>query len=161
MRSYTGGRRRWVGMMVCAAALLIGGCGGYQLRGKVVPGPASNIQVVNKDDPRLNRPGMPGASVSVMIDPEQLNREDAGSTAADVDGGFALPIDAVGAGFLEYDVQVVSRLNGYSPAVRTIRLPGSDKRLLITLAPGDDRHESGYHDIVDETRRLGEPMMRR
>lgn len=140
---------------LCAAALLLGGCGGYTLRGKVIDGPASQILVVDKDDPRLGYIGIGGATVQVTVDPESLGRTRLpGHPAAD-DGSFDIPIDQPGAGLLEYDVGVVVRHEGHDSAVKTLRLPGGNKRLLVFLARGPDSYRP-----TDDPLREAEPFLR-
>ena len=126
-------------LLVCALLLpMLGACSPYQLQGRVVKGPASFIQVVDADDPRLSDEGLGGARVSVMMDPESLGRRDLGSGLSGVDGDFAIPIDEVGAGLFEYEIGVQARMSGRHAAVTFIRMPPSGKRLLIMLAPGKD-----------------------
>lgn len=141
-------------------ALLIGGCSSYQLRGKVVEGPVSSVQVLEKDDERFRQPGLAGAQVAVTVDPGRLNRTSFGPAAADEDGRFALPVDKTGAGLLEYDAQVIGQLQGYQAAEQTLRLPSQSKRVLITLAPGSDSARREEPNLLDETIRLSEPYLR-
>jgi hypothetical protein len=149
-------------MAICVAVLLgalASGCSSYQLRGTVVEGPTSAIAVVNKDDPRLGQPGVGGVVVSAVIDPQQLSRKSAGSTVSDANGQFALPIGELGAGLLEYEVQVVARSDQYQSAVSIFPLPGAGKRLLVILAVGREGQSAPRGDFLEETLKMGEPYM--
>lgn len=127
-------------LVVAAWLVPMGGCEGYALRGRVVQGHASFVQVVSADDPRLEEgDGIAGASVHVQKDPGRLNRETMARGQSGVDGSFELAIDEFGAGVLEIDIGVFVRRKGFDPAEAYFRLPGSGKRVLVILAPGRDR----------------------
>ena len=119
--------------------LALTGCGGYQLRGKVIEGTFSGIEIVSKDDPRLGEPGVGGVSLHLQNDPNRLNRETIVRGSSGPDGSFELPVDLTGAGLLEYDVGLFARRKGLAPAQSAFRLPSSGRRVLITMAPGEDR----------------------
>ena len=144
----------------CAAVV---GCEGYALRGRVVGGRDSDVAVVDKGDARLtgDEVAIPGARVAVTLDPQSLGRRPLKVVVADDEGRFEVPIDAAGAGFLEYDVEVVVRAAGAEPAVQTLRLPGSGKRLLVTLTRGRDTLPQSMQEVVDETREVGGRLMDR
>ncbi|MFA9477228.1 hypothetical protein ACERK3_02855 [Phycisphaerales bacterium AB-hyl4] len=148
-------------LLLTCCALLATGCSSYQLQGKVIEGPSSGIYIVSADDPRLNEPGVPQARIALTLDPERLSAKSIGSGASDSDGWFNVPVDEFGAGFLEHDVEVLARQQGFTPAYQTIRLPRSSRRLLIVLAEGTDRVSPRRGDVIDETLRLGEPYMGR
>lgn len=148
-------------LAVLPAALFAGGCASYQLQGKVVEGVESSVQVVAADDPRLDEPGVPSARLTLTLDPDRLSAKPLGDGMSRGDGTFALPVDEFGAGWMEHDVGVVAQRSGYQPAMHTFRLPGGSRRLLVTLAPGDDRLPKRRGDLLDETMRLGEPYMGR
>lgn len=156
----TRGPARWLAALVAlAAAALIVGCGSYELRGRAIEGPSSGVHVVDRDDPRLEAPGLSGAAVSLTLDPDRLSAERVGEVATDVDGDFAIAVDAFGAGMLEYQAQVDGQLAGHEPAIGRFDLPGRGKRVLVVLAPGDDDAATGGESFLDETLRMGEPYM--
>lgn len=137
------------------------GCGGYHLRGKVVEGPVSSVAVVDQHDPRLEGPGLRGASIQAVIDPNDVGRKRLNTQHSGDDGSFAIPVGELGAGFLEYEVQVVGRATGFESAVGTFPLPGGNKRVLITLTPGRDTYKpTGSDAFLDETLRMSEPYLR-
>jgi len=135
--------RRAGAWIACAgAAVVLGGCSSPSIKGRVVAGEGSYIIVVTSSDPRLSGPGVEGvagASVAVVMDPSRLNRKVIASGVSGPNGEFELPIDEFGAGFLEIDVAVTARKKDHSPAESYFRLPGSSRRLLIVLGPGQDR----------------------
>ena len=141
-------------------AAMVSGCTTYKLRGKVVDGDVSSILVVDPDDPRLKQPGIAGVGIQLMLDPQKLSRKQAGQTTSFAYGTFSLPVEQTGAGFLEYQAMVTARMARMSPAVRIMPLPPEDKRLLIMLAPGEDRVNRYQYDIIEETRQLGDEFMR-
>lgn len=137
------------------------GCGGYHLTGKVIEGPVPSVSVVDRHDPRLEQPGLAGASIQAVIDPNDIGRKRLDPQSSGGDGAFAIPVGKLGAGFLEYEVQVVGRGAGYQSAVNTFPLPGGDKRVLITLTPGRDTYRpTGSDQFLDETLRMSEPYLR-
>ncbi|MEX0654215.1 MAG: hypothetical protein WD534_18405 [Phycisphaeraceae bacterium] len=154
--------RTWMGgLLVVVSAMGLAGCSGYQLQGKVIEGPESGVFIVSEDDPRLDEPGLRGARVALTLDADRLSAKHVGDGESDLDGAFTVSVDEFGAGFLEHDVEVLVRLAGYAPAVRTIRLPGSSRRVLVTLAEGEDELSPRPGDLLDETMRMGEPYMGR
>lgn len=132
---------------------LLGGCSGYVLSGKVVQGRASDVTVVRQADPRLAGDPVAGAMVRCVLDPNSGGREVVGQTTTDELGRFEMPIDALGAGTLEYELLVIARAPKKSPAETIIDLPSGSKRLLVTLAPGRDRPINTYDDPLDDIKR--------
>lgn len=143
------------------AALLIAaiGCGeGYVMRGKVVEGPISSISVVGANDPRLAGPPIEGATLRFMLDPRSVDRTALGSIVSYEDGTFGLPMDQFGAGLLLYEVEAVARADKFKQVKATFALPSADKRVLITLAPGQGTVRGNLDEreqIEDELRRYG------
>ena len=148
---------------LCMLSLLVcfgSGCETYALRGKVVDGGVSAVMLVDKNDPRLDADGISGATIEATIDPRSLSRQRMPTVSSEADGGISLPVNVTGAGLLEYEAMVVVRYPQMAPAVRFMPLPGSDKRLLITLAPGEDDLNLMRTDIIEETRQLGQQFSR-
>lgn len=139
--------------------LLLAGCESYQLRGKVLPGFASSVHVVDQNSPDLEREGLAGVRVEAIIDPDRLDRTRIAPVMTAADGSFAIPVDSPGAGVLEYDVLVVAQFKGHKPAEAIFRLPAGSKRLVIEMTEGSDHYQSKYFDYLGDTKRLGEPYM--
>lgn len=144
---------RWVCLGMALLALT--GCQSYQLQGTVLPGNQSVVLVVAKDDPRLNQRGLDGATLQMTIDPQSLSATMLPMDMTDPDGRFSIPVSQTGAGFLEYQLEVLCRAEGHAPAVRTLPLPAANKRLLIIMAAGADHYKGPSRDIVDQTIDLG------
>ncbi|MEX2213411.1 MAG: hypothetical protein WD768_04745 [Phycisphaeraceae bacterium] len=129
-------------LFLSAAVLLatLSGCSAYKLQGSVIYGPRSTVEVVSSDDPRLVK-GSPieEAAILITLDPNSLRRKLLGQTLPNEKGQFAMVIDEPGAGLLEYEVQIICSAPGFTEAGGDIPLPGSNKRVLITLAPGSGR----------------------
>jgi len=151
-------------LFLLCLVLLLPACGGYQLRGTVVDGyhpsvsmKTPGIFVVNANDPRLDTPGLPGATLSLMLDPNSLNAKDIGDAATGPDGKFAMPVGH-GAGVLMYDAMIIAQRPDHITATSITRLPGGNKRLLIVLPPGVDNYKPRT-DFVDEIMEMGKPYM--
>lgn len=121
-----------------AALMVLTGCGGYTLHGRVVRAGYTGIVVVDESDPRLVGSGISGVSVSVVRDAGRLSREQVASTISDNDGYFALTIDVLGAGITDEEWLIRAGRRGIAPVESSIRLPASPgkRRLLILTASG-------------------------
>ena len=132
-------------------------CGPYKVQGRVVQGDISYIAVVDKDDPRLAGEPVDGVLLRLDLKPERVDRLNVAQETSTLEGDFRLPVDEWGAGLIHMDAIVLARRFGYSSAEGVFRLPGSDKRLLIVLAPGED--PPGYLEsrdsVTDTLRRYG------
>lgn len=148
-------------MLAACLALVLAGCESYQLRGKAVAGMVSTVEVVDANDERLEGPGLSGVRIEGWIDPDRLDREQLPIRSTDGNGSFAIPVTATGAGFLEYDLYVAASAAQRSQASQTLRLPGANKRLLITLAPGDGYRQRRYSDPLSDTLRDAGPFLNR
>jgi hypothetical protein len=160
MKTRAGTVLRTVTAAIVASATLTG-CDTYQMRGVVIEGAVSAIQIVDEDDPRLsNGNGLPMATIDVTLDPDRLSRKHMPRGISEVDGTFAVPIDEQGAGYLDYQVRVVVRRAGHDSALSDLRVPGPHSRLLVTLVNGEDKYQPEPPDLMDETLKMGEPYMR-
>jgi hypothetical protein len=142
-----------------AAALgsALSGCATYELQGVVVEGATPGVFVVSSDDAKLKEMGLVNAAVDVTLDPLSLGGRRLGVVHTDERGRFSVPIGDVGAGWMEYDVAVFSRMAGFAPTYDTLRLPSFGRRLVVVMAPGADR-DPRPEDIRDEARRAEELM---
>ena len=151
-----------VAFVLLACSVLLMGCGGgYMLRGKVVEGPIAQVQVVDAEDPRFVEADRSagGAVVWVVFEPNNgIDRERLGRFVTDGEGRFEIPIDAMGAGLLMYEVEVTARRAGHQGALGVVPLPGRGGRVLVTLPRGADtlRREE---DLLDRTLRDAEPYL--
>ena len=141
-------------MCALAFAALLQGCGTYTLMGKVMEGDVSGATFVPADDPRIALPGVGGAQVSILRDPDSLGREIAGSTVADSYGLFELPVEGVGAGWMVEAWLIRAERIGYATAAANISLPANPKRysLLITIRRGgtsslDTENENLWEEV--------------
>lgn len=127
----------WIAFLA-AGLVAMSGCGGYTLRGKVIRGTASSIEVVHEVDPRLKQPGIANLEVRVVRDPSTLNRHVAGQSRTDGEGAFATYLSGFGAGWMEEQWLIQTSMSGYQNAEQIMKLPpkGSQWRLLITVTPG-------------------------
>lgn len=157
----TASMHAWIGALA-VSALALAGCSGYQLQGKVIEGTVSSVSVVDAEDPRLDQIGIEDARVQVTLDPLKPARQRLPLVRSRGDGSFAVPVDEVGAGMLQYDVEVRGEAAGFRGAVEQFPLPGRSKRVLIQLAPGQGGRRGpapGQDDFLGETLRMSEPYM--
>lgn len=154
-----GGRAlRWnmlrYALLLLATVPIIGGCSSYTLRGRVVEGEVAAVVVVNANDPRLKQPGLAHVRIDAVLDPRSLERQDLGAGLTQDDGTFSMPVNATGAGFLEYDLFIEFHRRGFAPTVEPqMPLPPAGKRLLVVMAPGHDRPSQRPAVIGDDIRR--------
>ena len=126
-------------LMLCVT--LLGGCGGYVLKGRAVVGAYNTIELVDKDDPRLADRGTPGVRVEAIRDPQSLGRKIVAAANSGGDGTIRLAIDDFGAGFLEEEWELKAAMGGASYTSNVFELPfDSDSvRLLVVVKPGSGR----------------------
>lgn len=136
------------------------GCEAYKIQGTVVAGTQARVDIVDKDDERLKVNGIPDATVSAVIDPDAMRPTFLEPVTTDDAGRFAIPMDSLGAGFLEYKVVISAQANGSQPAEKTLKVPGSGKRLLITLPAGRGNLYQRPTDVLKETLEMKNQLMR-
>lgn len=127
----------------CFAAILIAGamvaCSPYTLRGRVVQGEVSYVDIVDEDDHRLAQPGVSSVALKLTLDPSKLNRKVIAQNYSDEKGDFEMRVDEGGAGLLTFETALLARKRGFQSAEGVFNLPGgSSKRVLIVLTPGND-----------------------
>lgn len=148
-------------VLLCLALLTLVGCSGYAIEGRVVRGSTASIQIVDKSDRRMTEPNPTGggAVVEGVLEPDTpTERQSLGRVVTDGQGYFAMPVDALGSGFLEYEALLVARREGHQGTLRVIDLPRSRQRVLITLPLGQDnlRIPEG---VLDQTLRDAKPYL--
>lgn len=141
-------------LLIALLAGLLPACGPHKLEGFVVRGPASQVIVTDRSDARIKQEPLAGATIQVTIDPQSLGRRTLPVVRSGPDGSFAVPIDEVGAGLLEYPVLIVIRKVNHDTAASELYLPSGFKCLLVVLKPGKD----GYRPL-DDPLRDSEPFL--
>ena len=126
-------------MLLVITSALFGGCStSYSLEGRAVLGELSMVTFVSPDDPVLEiADAAEGARISLVRDPDRLNRKEAASVTSRRDGWFAMPVKSFGAGWMDERWEVQATL-GSRVAREMIDLPGpnSDKIMLVIIGPG-------------------------
>lgn len=145
--------------LLTTAILLLTGCSGYTLRGRVLEGDASWVTVTNQAalDAEQARP-IQGAVVELVLDPGRLNRKPLGTARTDANGEFAIKVDEFGAGWMEHDVGMTVSRDGFVLADGFFRLPPDSRRILVTLQRGRDGArsvEDQPYDYRDDMKRFG------
>ncbi|MCC7204326.1 MAG: hypothetical protein IT441_04555 [Phycisphaeraceae bacterium] len=128
-----------LGVVVLAACLGLTGCASPGIRGLVIEGRPGGVAVLDPSDKQVKdveRYGLAEAVVEVTIDPHSGNPERLGAFKTDDQGRFAVPIDKLGAGLLEYEVGLLVYREGFEPQWKVMKLPSSKKVVLVTLEPG-------------------------
>lgn len=142
-------------IFLLAIGLSLTGCESYSIQGRVIHGPISSVQIVDKDEIQLHGGlGIPGAVVDFTLDPKSLGRKPLGRISTRQDGTFKfIPNDVFGAGFLEYQLGVTGQADDFRTAIDNINMPGGDKRLLITLKKGIDTYQP-KEDLLKQVKPL-------
>lgn len=131
-------RRGAIAAILGAACVAASACSPYVLRGKVIEGRASEVVLVNPDDPRLEAPGVEGARATLHVDPQRAGRKLLAKEASGGGGELEMTIDHFGAGMIEYDMGLSVRRAGFQRAEGFFKLPTKDQRILVILTPGRD-----------------------
>ncbi len=133
---------RMLARLVVAMPLV--GCGAYTLEGRAVVGDFSGIELVDADDPRLAGTGTAGITVEVVRDPESLGRKMVTRANSNGSGALRVVISEFGVGFLEEVWELRALRGGAEFAADRMSLPFDprDKRILVTIRPGDGRSRS-------------------
>ena len=139
------------------AAIMLHGCGPYHLQGRVVQGPTLAVLLVNKDDKRLEQPGIDSAKIELTLDPSSMRPKRLADAITDYNGDFDVLIEEFGAGALEYEIGLLVQRLGYQSLYQTIGLPGRDRRLIIVMPTGRDQLRR-RENVLDETMRLKEQL---
>jgi len=146
-------------LILMVLTLLLTGCGTYRLEGKVIEGEQAAVEVVPEEGRGFGEPGIAGTRISVIIDPRRLDYKKVGEGRTGADGRFSISIDALGAGFLEHQVQVSAVKKKYETTVRLMQLPSNDKKLLIALAPGESEPPPRRGRFREETLEMSDPYL--
>lgn len=145
-------------VVLMVAVLGLGGCGAHQVRALVIEGSEPEVLVLSASDARFNRPGVAGISVELTVDPASMSPKTVGAALSDSQGQVQVAVDQLGAGFLEYELGVMARATGYRTLWQTVKMPSSNKRLLIVMTPGKDRFQPNQ-DVLHETYRMGQELL--
>ena len=143
-----------IGALTIISLSTLPGCG-YTLRGKVVRGETSSIEMVHEIDSRLKGPGIMNAEVMVRRDPKSPHPEMVGRTRTGDEGSFAMNISQFGAGWMEEQWLVQAGMTGFTNTQQMSKLPpsGGKWQLLITLAPGQSSPLDQPDQITQEIER--------
>lgn len=152
-----------VGMTLIAIVLLTAaGCAPYRLQGFVVAGDQPGVEVLGKNDPKLEElgPMVPGVGIEVLLDPHRLSPKKIGRGDTDADGAFAIQIDESGAGLLILDIELIATRDGFASVRERLELPSASKRVVVTIQRGEDRPSFEAGNILEDTLRDAEPYLR-
>ena len=147
--------KSFITLLILTAALQLAGCNSYVLKGKVVKGEKSSIELVHEMDPRIRAfepGGLANVEVRVYRDPDNMNKKLSGRERTPVDGTFSLNLGDFGAGWMTEEWLVQAYSYGFQTAQQQMKLPAKNAktRLLITLAPGESIEPSDQADYVED-----------
>lgn len=164
MKTITPRVLRSAGLLAMLAAL---GCGGYEVRGRVVSGAfGGGVSLVNEGDQRLLAEGVGNARITIIRDPGRLNARQVASGVSEADGDFTIPMSEFGAGWLDeqWRVQAIRSRLGLAEGLVRMPRPGSGEVLLIELRDADpaeivdlERRGGGREDLYREAERWTTP----
>lgn len=132
------------------------GCQGYELRGWVVEGEFSDIEIVDRADPRLEEmQAAPNVEVALSRDPGSLGEEIIARTRSNSHGEFRMSVAAFGAGWMDERWRIQAAGHGYRNADVVLRLPSNPdrRRILITLPAGTPQPIQQRPDLTEEFER--------
>ena len=147
--------RTFMSLIVLSALLNIAGCNTYTLKGKVVKGERSSIELVHEMDPRVKAfapGGVANIEVRVYRDPDNMNKKLAGRERTPVDGSFSMNLGDFGAGWMSEQWLVQAYGYGFTTVEQKMKLPSKNAktRLLITIAPGESIEPSDVSDYMQD-----------
>ncbi len=123
--------------IVAAACILVTFLGGCQsdptIAGKVIEGNMSFVGAVDDRDPRLEGPGLEGATITGIASAGPSEGATLGSITTDKKGEFKLPVRIQRA--LIYPIEFTASHPGYLDARQTMSSPGEGRKLLIMMRP--------------------------
>lgn len=129
--------RRWIlcsSIALAAAAALVGCAGKAIITGKVIQGDVSFMGVVDANDERLAKPGLAGAEVAVVSDPDRpAASSNLGQATSDATGAFSIKVSDQSAYMRPAGFS--ARKEGYISTTGVMALPPADRRLLVILQP--------------------------
>jgi len=126
-------------LMLTVCSLATVGCESYALRGAVVEGQMPGVYIVRADDARLEQVGLANAVVEPTLDPDSMRPKQLSNALTDDRGRFELPVTEFGAGILEYELGLLVRHEGFKSVWQKMPMPPGNRRLLVVMAPGEDR----------------------
>lgn len=139
--------------LAATLALATVGCN-YILEGKVVQGGQGMMVVADSDNPNLEQRGLSDVAIELTLDPGSISPRSLGTQLTDASGQFRFPIDATGAGLLEYELGVLCRRKDFKTLYQAMSIPPKNRRLLIVMTPGSGA-AAVEEDVISETLRLG------
>jgi hypothetical protein len=136
--------------MLTLAALLLVGCGGYTLSGKVISGAYSDLEITSADDSRFSETGVGQVKIMVHRDPLTLNQKLQATGRSHTDGTFEIPISGFGAGWMDETWLIEVERGGYSSGQMIMRLPTGSSKLLITVSKGPSMPHEPREDLWEQ-----------
>jgi len=127
-------------------AVLLSGCGGYQINGIVVRGDFGEATFTESGAiSRDTREPIAGAEIRLHRDAGRPNQQLVASGRSDESGRIHLRVDQFGAGWMteQWLIQVIRR--GYETVERVVTLPASSRRqdLIVTMREGISQSPGG------------------
>jgi len=116
-----------VGAMVAA----LSGCSASSIAGRVLPGPAAVVTLVDDNDSRLSTPGVEGVEVEIKAVGRAGDAHLIGSTTTDADGSFSISVDD--RALIKNSMILTARSNGITAVREPVQYPGDGRRVLVLI----------------------------
>lgn len=133
---------KWMaGLVAGITALLMVGCATSSIDGRVLPGAAAVVTLVDNNDTRLTTQGIPGVEVEIKSVDRAGDSHVIGTVTTDEQGAFTLPLSDEKRKLVKNSMVLTARRNGIPAVKENIMLPGQDRKLLVLMpqlgkAPG-------------------------
>ncbi|MHC4140561.1 MAG: hypothetical protein ACYSUF_01335 [Planctomycetota bacterium] len=130
------------------------GCSSYVIKGTVISGSVSDMLFVESNDSRLREPPLTNVRLTVQRNPDDLNRQMAGTDISDAHGRFVITLDEFGTGWMDEVWLIRATKGGFKTASSRQRLDAEKKqlRLLVIMAPGLSSAPQEEEDLMEEYR---------
>lgn len=117
-----------------AVSLLLGGCGGQRIKGRVVEGSIGVVTVVESKDDRLDGPGVANVALELRAS-NQTRSKSLAEGRSGADGSFSFPLSSGQS--LSDQLLLTARADGYVATQGVTFIPGEGRELLVVLKRSD------------------------
>ena len=125
---------KWMAALIAGiTGLLMVGCATSSIEGRVLPGAAPVVTLVDNNDSRLSTPGIPGVEVEIRSIDRAGDSHVIGTVTTDEQGAFTLPLSDEKRKLVKNSMVLTARRNGIPAVKENILLPGQDRKLLVLM----------------------------
>lgn len=117
--------------ILLAAGLVLGGCSGGEIQGRVIAGQAGVLKVVALGSGRPEEPGIKGAAIELRAVGRAGNGPTISNAVSGSDGHFTLSYSD--RRMVRDRLQLVATAEGYIPVQESFFLPGTGRMVLVVM----------------------------